>query len=76
MKNIAKADSPKSAMAILPQRRFRRSGKAAQTVQTRQKGWQQPPPYCESFFQQFGNPQNQARMLLLELLQELLLENF
>jgi hypothetical protein len=30
MKNIAKADRPKSAMAILPPRPFRGSGKAAQ----------------------------------------------
>ena len=32
MKNIAKADKPKSAMAILPPRPFRGSGKAAQTA--------------------------------------------
>ena len=32
MKNGAKADSPKSAMAILPPRPFRGSGKAAQTA--------------------------------------------
>jgi hypothetical protein len=32
MKNIAKADKPKSAMAILPPRPFRGSGKAVQTA--------------------------------------------
>src|SRR5712692_8315285 len=32
MKNIAKADRPKSAMAILPPRPFRRSGKVAQAA--------------------------------------------
>ncbi len=32
MKNIAKADRPKSAIAILPPRPFRGSGKAAQTA--------------------------------------------
>ena len=32
MKNIANADSPKSAIAILPPRPFRESGKAAQTA--------------------------------------------
>jgi hypothetical protein len=32
MKNMAKAESPKSAIAILPPRPFRRSGKPAQTA--------------------------------------------
>src|SRR6266567_236599 len=32
MKNIAKADRPKSAIAILPPRPFRGSGKVAQTA--------------------------------------------
>ena len=32
MKNIAKADSPKSAMAMLPLRPLRGSGNAAQTA--------------------------------------------
>ena len=32
MKNMAKADSPKSAIAILPPRPLRGSGKAAQTA--------------------------------------------
>jgi hypothetical protein len=68
MKNMAKADRPKSATAMLPLRPFRGSGKPVQTERkTCQQRRQQNHPYGESSFRPFGNPQN---LLLLESLEE------
>jgi hypothetical protein len=50
MKNIVKADRPKSAMAILPLRPFPGAGKAAQTAFKSAKGMARASLHGESLF--------------------------